>query len=104
MEKLRPLEEITLYGTEEMSERGVVISFQMAGVHPHDVGTVLDQHGIAIRTGHHCAIPLIRQRMKIPSTARASLYLYNTHAEIDKLVDGLNETLRYFGDESRRTR
>jgi cysteine desulfurase/selenocysteine lyase len=102
--QLNQLEEITLYGTNDMSIRGGVISFQIAGVHPHDIGTILDQHGVAIRAGHHCAIPLVRQRLMVPATARASFYIYNTIPEVDKLVEGLNETLRYFGNESRRTR
>jgi cysteine desulfurase/selenocysteine lyase len=58
------------------------------GVHPHDVGTILDREGVAIRTGHHCAQPLM-ERLKVPATARASFGLYNTRAEVDALVEGL---------------
>lgn len=65
-----------------------VLSFTMQGVHPHDIATILDQHGIAVRAGHHCAQPLM-QRFGLPSTARASFYLYNSLAEVDALVDAL---------------
>ena len=65
------------------------------GIHPHDIGTVLDQEGIAIRTGHHCAQPVM-ERFGIPATARASLALYNTRAEIDALVAGIRKVQRMF--------
>ncbi|MCH8200097.1 MAG: aminotransferase class V-fold PLP-dependent enzyme, partial [Chloroflexi bacterium] len=77
---------------------GGVVSFYMSEIHPHDIGQVLDQLGIAIRAGHHCAMPLVRSRLNVPATARASFYLYNTEAEVDALIDGLNQVLRYFGD------
>jgi cysteine desulfurase/selenocysteine lyase len=65
-------------------------------VHAHDLGTFLDREGIAIRTGHHCTMPLMRE-LDVPATARASFYLYNTEAEVDVLVDALKRALRYFG-------
>ncbi len=71
-------------------EKSSVLSFVMEGIHPHDIGTVLDKQGIAVRTGHHCAQPLM-QRFGIPATARASLALYNTTAEIDALVAGIHK-------------
>ena len=77
---------LTLIGTA--AEKSSVLSFVMDGVHPHDIGTVVDQEGVAIRTGHHCAQPLM-QRLGIPATARASLALYNTREEIDALVAAL---------------
>jgi cysteine desulfurase/selenocysteine lyase len=67
----------------------------MDGVHPHDIGTVVDQEGVAIRTGHHCAQPLM-QRLGIPATARASLALYNTREEIDALVAALQKVRQLF--------
>jgi len=70
-------------------------------VHPHDLGQVLDSHGIAIRTGHHCAMPLVRSRLHVPATARASFYLYNTESEVDALIDGLKATMDYFGNAAR---
>jgi cysteine desulfurase/selenocysteine lyase len=72
-----------------------VLSFTLDGIHPHDVGTVLDQEGIAIRTGHHCAQPVM-QFFGIPATARASLALYNTREEIDALAEGIHKVQRMF--------
>jgi cysteine desulfurase/selenocysteine lyase len=77
-------------------EKASVISFVMDGLHPHDVGTVLDQEGIAVRTGHHCAQPLM-DRFGVPATTRASLAFYNTFEEIDKLVNGLHKVREILG-------
>ncbi|MEX2598554.1 MAG: cysteine desulfurase [Dehalococcoidia bacterium] len=98
LDRFKALEEITTYGTDDLSMRGGVVSFYMSDVHPHDIGTVLDQRGIAIRSGHHCAMPLVRSKLHVPATARASFYLYNTEAEVDALIAGLQETLRFFGN------
>ena len=96
------------YGTESLSripglrligtakEKAGVLSFVLEGVHPHDVGTILDREGIAIRTGHHCAMPLM-ERFKIPATARASLAFYNTTDEIDGLAVGIHKVTEVFG-------
>ena len=100
--RLKEMEEVTTYGPTDMSIRGGVISFTMGDVHPHDIGQVLDQAGVAIRTGHHCAMPLVRSRLHLAATARASFYLYNTEEEVDALIDGLKTTLRYFGDANAR--
>jgi cysteine desulfurase/selenocysteine lyase len=75
--------------------RGGVVSFVVEGIHPHDVAQVLDSEGIAIRAGHHCAMPL-HQKLGIPATSRASFYLYNTKQEVDKLVIGLNKVRQIF--------
>jgi cysteine desulfurase/selenocysteine lyase len=72
-----------------------VLSFEIKGVHPHDVGTILNSEGIAIRTGHHCAQPVM-QRFCVPATARASFAFYNTKQEIDKLVDGIRKVQGMF--------
>jgi cysteine desulfurase/selenocysteine lyase len=85
-EKLSALSGVRLIGTAK--ERAGVISFVIENVHPHDVGTILDQEGIAIRTGHHCAQPIM-QRFGIPATARASFAFYNTKEEVDTLVNGI---------------
>ncbi|PYV03195.1 MAG: cysteine desulfurase CsdA [Acidobacteria bacterium] len=77
-------------------EKAGVLSFTLDGIHPHDIGTILDQEGIAIRTGHHCAQPLM-DRFGIPATARASLAFYNTKEEIDQLVLGLRKVIEVFG-------
>ena len=76
-------------------EKAGVLSFDLEGVHPHDVGTILDQEGIAIRTGHHCAQPVM-DRFEIPATARASLGLYNTRSELDALVAALRKVSEVF--------
>ena len=98
MERFRELEEVTTFGPSDLAMRGGVVSFYMSEIHPHDIGQVLDQVGVAIRAGHHCAMPLVRSRLMVPATARASFYLYNTEAEIDALIDGLHQVIRYFGD------
>jgi cysteine desulfurase/selenocysteine lyase len=76
-------------------EKASVLSFVLDGVHPHDIGTILDRDGIAIRAGHHCAMPVM-QRFGVPATARASLALYNTRAEVDALVGGLRKVKEVF--------
>ena len=85
---------LRLIGTAK--DKAGVLSFVLEGVHPHDVGTILDREGIAIRTGHHCAMPLM-ERFGIPATARASLAFYNTEAEIDALVAGIHKVKEVFG-------
>lgn len=77
-------------------EKAGLVSFTVAGVHPHDLGTVLDEHGIAVRTGHHCAMPVM-DYFKVPATARASFSLYNTFEEIDRLAAGIEEARKLFG-------
>jgi cysteine desulfurase/selenocysteine lyase len=85
-ERLREIPGVRLIGTAR--EKAAVLSFMVEGVHPHDVGAVLDDDGIAIRAGHHCAQPVMR-RFGIPATARASFAFYNTRDEVDALVRGL---------------
>ena len=80
---------------EKAAQRGGVISFTLPGVHPHDVAQVLDQNGIAIRAGHHCAMPL-HDKFGIPASSRASFYLYNTEKEVDHLVKSLIEVIEMF--------
>lgn len=92
-EALRTVDGLRLIGTAR--EKAGVLSFVMDDIHPHDIGTVLDQQGIAIRTGHHCAQPLM-DRFGIPATARASLAMYNTRAELDALVAGLHKLKEVF--------
>ena len=97
LEAFRELEELDVFGPKDPQLRGGIIPFHAADVHPHDIGTVLDRQGIAIRTGHHCTMPLMRT-LGVVATARASFYIYNTEEEVDLLVDGLKQALRYFGD------
>jgi cysteine desulfurase/selenocysteine lyase len=91
---LSTLPGVTLLGTAR--EKAAVVSFLVDGVHPHDVGTILDQEGVAVRTGHHCAMPVMT-RFGIPATTRASFALYNTHEEIDALVAALGKVREVFG-------
>ena len=95
LKAFQELEELDLFGPMNVEDRGGIISFYSSDVHPHDLGTFLDQEGIAIRTGHHCTMPLMRS-LGVPATARASFYIYNTEAEVDELVDALKRALRYF--------
>jgi cysteine desulfurase / selenocysteine lyase len=96
IEKLHDFGGVELYGTEELQNRGGVLSFNMDGIHAHDVGSILDENGIAIRVGHHCCQPFMK-KMKIAGTARASFYLYNTKEDVDALVDGLRKVKEIFG-------
>ena len=96
---LRQLKEIPglrIIGPETTENRGGAMSFTVEGVHPHDLGQVLDDHGVSIRVGHHCAWPLHRA-CDAQSTARASFYLYNTEEEVDKLVDAIKAAREFFG-------
>jgi cysteine desulfurase / selenocysteine lyase len=92
--RISALAGVKLIGTAK--QKAGVLSFVMEGVHPHDIGTILDQEGIAIRTGHHCAQPVM-DRYGIPATARASLGLYNTKEEIDRLLSGIKKVQEVFG-------
>ncbi len=93
-EKIGELEGVRLVGTAR--EKAAVLSFVMDGIHPHDIGTILDQAGIAVRTGHHCAQPVM-DRFGIPATVRASFGLYNTREEIDALVSGIQKVQEILG-------
>jgi len=86
---------IAIYGPDDLDIRGGVISFSYKGIHPHDLSQVLDQHGVCIRAGHHCAKPLMR-KLGINATARASLYVYNDEADVDALVDSLSSADELF--------
>ena len=91
--RLSEIEGISIYGPKE--NRAGLVTFNLADIHPHDVATVLDSYGIAIRAGHHCCQPLMRW-LQVSATARASFYLYNTEDEIDRLAEGLVRTKEYF--------
>jgi cysteine desulfurase/selenocysteine lyase len=94
LERMTEIEGLAVYGPHV--NRAGLVTFNLGDVHPHDVATVLDSEGIAIRAGHHCCQPLMRW-MEVSSTARASFYLYNTEADVDQLVKGLQKTKEYFG-------
>ncbi len=93
-EAFSTLEGVRIVGTAR--NKAAVLSFTVKGVHPHDVGTILNEDAVAVRTGHHCAQPVM-QRFGIPATARASFYLYNTLAEVDALVAGVHRVQKIFG-------
>ncbi|EAF8225941.1 cysteine desulfurase [Listeria monocytogenes] len=96
IEEMSKIEGITIYGPNDASKRCGLVTFNLEGAHPHDIATILDEEGIAIRAGHHCAQPLMKW-LDVSSTARASFYIYNTKEEIDALIDGLKLTKEYFG-------
>jgi cysteine desulfurase / selenocysteine lyase len=96
MERLRDIPDLVIYGPQDPAERAGVVSFTLADIHPHDLATILDSEGVAIRAGHHCCQPLMRC-LGVSSTARASFGLYNTPAEIDRLVDALHGARTLFG-------
>ncbi len=95
LDQLRGVDGLTILGPTEAVERGGAISFEVAGVHPHDVSQLLDSLGIAVRAGHHCAKPA-HARFGVQSSTRASFYLYTTPAEVDALVEGIDHTKRFF--------
>ncbi|TGM99481.1 cysteine desulfurase [Leptospira dzoumogneensis] len=96
LDRLEDFGGLELYGTNDLSKRGGVISFNFPGVHPHDVGSILDEEGIAIRVGHHCAQPFMDFK-GIAGTCRASFYLYNTKEDVDSLLVGLKKVKEIFG-------
>jgi cysteine desulfurase/selenocysteine lyase len=95
LERLEEVPGVSVFGPEA-DRKGAVLSFSMKGIHPHDISQILDGEGIAIRAGHHCAMPL-HEKFNLPATARASFYLYNTREEVDHLVKSLYSVLEIFG-------
>ncbi len=93
-ERLEAIAGVRLIGTAR--DKAAVLSFVVEGVHAHDVGTILDRQGVAVRAGHHCAQPVM-DRFGVPATARASLALYNTREDVDRLVAGLRRVREIFG-------
>ncbi|MGB8649838.1 MAG: aminotransferase class V-fold PLP-dependent enzyme, partial [Mycobacteriales bacterium] len=96
LDGLRSLDGASVLGPDTTEMRGSAVSFVVDGVHPHDVGQSLDDLGIAVRVGHHCAAPVCR-RYGVPATARASTYLYNTEADIDALLEGITQVQSFWG-------
>jgi cysteine desulfurase/selenocysteine lyase len=84
-----------VYGPKDLELRGGAVAFNVEGVHPHDMATIVDQEGVCIRAGHHCAQPLMR-RLGVPATARASLYIYNDERDVDALIDALDKAKGWF--------
>jgi cysteine desulfurase/selenocysteine lyase len=88
LERVGAIDNVRIYGPESLDEHSAVVSFTLGDAHPHDISTILDAEGIAVRAGHHCA-QLVMQHFGVSATARASFYLYNTREDVDRLVDGL---------------
>ena len=95
LDKFKELDKVKLIGPTDSVDRGSVISFTIEGIHPHDVGQVLDQYGVAVRTGHHCAWPLMK-KLGLVGTTRASFYVYNDEADVDVLIESILKAQRYF--------
>jgi cysteine desulfurase/selenocysteine lyase len=95
LERLSHVKDLIIYGPGP-DERAGVVSFNLPGMHPHDLSNLLDEHGVAIRAGHHCAQPLV-ESLGVAGTARASFYIYNTRAEIDILVEAIEKARKVFG-------
>mgnify|MGYP001496551653 FL=1 len=96
MERVGAIDGVRIYGPESLDEHSAVVSFTLGDAHPHDISTILDSEGIAIRAGHHCA-QLVMKRFGVAATARASFYLYNTEEDVDRLVEGLGVVRGIFG-------
>ncbi|HEY2281176.1 MAG TPA: aminotransferase class V-fold PLP-dependent enzyme, partial [Streptosporangiaceae bacterium] len=94
--QLQEIDGLRILGPNQPADRGTAISFEVDGVHPHDVSQVLDELGIAVRAGHHCAWPLHR-KLGVQASTRASFYLYNTHEEVTALADGIRSAKKFFG-------
>lgn len=95
LERMGEVKGVTIYGPRTIENRGAVISFNLGDIHAHDLATILDEEGIAIRSGHHCAQPLM-ERLRVPATSRASFYIYNTRGEVDTLVRALEKARKLF--------
>jgi cysteine desulfurase/selenocysteine lyase len=100
LRRLSAVPGVTVYGPESAEAKGGVVAFNVEDIHAHDVGTVLDRHGVAIRASHHCAQPLMN-RLGVVATARASFYVYNTEEELDPLIEGIEATMRLFREPAR---
>lgn len=96
LDGLSGISAVRIVGPNSMENRGSPIAFVVDGVHAHDVGQVLDDEGVAVRVGHHCALPLHR-RFGVAATARASFAVYNTADEVDRLVAGVRRSIDFFG-------
>ena len=96
LDALREINGVRILGPDTTKDRGGAVAFEVEGVHPHDVGQVLDELGVAVRTGHHCAWPLHRA-LGVQASTRATFYVYNNHAEVDALADGIRYAQRFFG-------
>ncbi len=95
IERITGVKGVTLYGPRNVTDRGGVVSFNIGDIHPHDLATIMNDHGVAIRSGHHCA-QVLMERLDVAATSRASFYIYNTKEEIDTFIGALDEARRLF--------
>jgi cysteine desulfurase/selenocysteine lyase len=96
LERMNEIQGITIYGPPIVNERGAVISFNLGDIHPHDLATILNDFGIAMRSGHHCA-QVLMERLDVSATSRVSFYIYNSKDEVNILIDALQSARRLFG-------
>ena len=94
--RLAEIPGMKIFGPQNTTDREGLISFEIDGIHPHDVSEILDRHGVAVRAGHHCAQPLMK-RLGVTATTRASFAVYNSTGEVDRLIEGLHDARRIFG-------
>ncbi|MEO6043065.1 MAG: cysteine desulfurase [Tepidiformaceae bacterium] len=102
IEQLERLPGVRIHGPHDVELRGGAVSFTVDGVHPHDVSTVVDSHGVAIRAGHHCA-QLLMRRLNVPATNRASFYIYNDERDVEVLIEALRHAIKVFSNDAART-
>ena len=95
LDKIAQIKGVTIYGPMNANDRGGVVSFNIGDIHPHDLATIMNDHGIAIRSGHHCA-QVLMERLDVAATSRASFYIYNTKQEVDAFIGALSEARRLF--------
>jgi cysteine desulfurase/selenocysteine lyase len=100
LEALTGIGGVRILGPATPADRGAAISFEVDGIHPHDISQVLDERGVAVRAGHHCAW-LLHRALGVQASTRASFYLYTTHDEVDALAEGVREAQRFFRPEGR---
>ena len=98
LDRLGELEGLTVFGPPAGDDREGIVSFEVEGIHPHDVAEILDRHGVAVRAGHHCC-QVLMDRLGVPALTRASFAVYNTTDEVDRLVEGLEDCRRIFAGE-----
>ena len=96
LDKILPLPYVNIQGPKDLNMRGSIISFTIDDIHPHDIASILDSYGIAIRAGHHCCQPLMKY-LNVPATSRVSFYLYNTKEDVDKFIEGIKNVRKWFG-------
>jgi cysteine desulfurase/selenocysteine lyase len=96
LERLGEIDGLRTFGPGDLDVRGGVVSFEVDGIHPHDLAELCDREGVCIRAGHHCAQPLMRE-LGVPATARASFHVYNNHEDVDRLAEALKGAREVFG-------